>query len=65
MRDEVTGEGANGIAKAQNNLIQRRKHLIFETKFPDLIPNLLNGIHFRRIRRDKEDADVIRDNQSL
>ena len=65
MSDEVTGEGANGIAKAQNNHIQRSKHLIFEAKFPDFFPNLLNRIHFGCIRRDKEEADIIRDNQSL
>ena len=65
MSDEVTGEGANGIAETKNNLIQGSKDLIFEPPLPDLFPNLLNGIHFRRIRRDKEDADVIRNNQSL
>ena len=65
MGDKVTREGANRVTETQNNLIQRGKHLIFEAKFPDFFPNLLNGIHFRRIRRDKEDVDVIRDNQSL
>ena len=65
VRDTVTREGANGITETQNNLIQGRKGLVFEAKFPDLFPNLLNGIHFRRIRRDKEQVDVIRDRQSL
>ena len=59
------GEGTNRIAEAENNLIQGSKGLIFEAKFPDLFPNLLNRIHFRGIGRDKEEADVIRDNQSL
>ena len=65
MRDEITGEGANGVTETQNNLIQRSKHLIFEAHFPDFFPNLLNGIHFGHIRRDKEEADVIGDNKSL
>ena len=65
MRDEITGEGANRVTETQNNLIQRSKHLIFEAHFPDFFPNLLNRIHFGCIRRDKEEADVIRDNQSL
>ena len=65
MRDKVVGEGGNGIAKAQNNLIQRSKELIFEPQLPDLFPDLLNGIHFGCIRRDKEETDVIRNNKSL
>ena len=65
MGDKVTGEGANSVTETQNNLIQRSKHLIFEAHFPDFFPNLLNRIHFRRIRRDKEEADVIGDNKSL
>ena len=58
-------EGANSVAETQNNLIQRGKHLIFEAQFPDFFPNLLNRIHFGRIWRDKEEADVIRDNKGL
>ena len=65
MSDKVMREGANRVAETQNNLIQRSKHLIFEAHFPDFFPNLLNRIHFGRIWRDKEEADVIRDNQSL
>ena len=65
MGDKVTREGANSVTETQNNLIQRSKHLIFETQFPDFFPNLLNGIHFGRIRWDKEEADVIWDNKSL
>ena len=65
MSDEVTGEGANGLAEAENDLIQGSKHLIFESSLPDLLPNLLNGIHFRCVWRDEEETDVIGDNQSL
>ena len=65
MGDKVTREGANRVTETQNNLIQRGKHLIFESQFPDFFPNLLNRIHFGCIRRDKEEADIIRDNQSL
>ena len=65
MGDKVTGEGANRVAETQNNLIQRSKHLIFEAQFPNFFPNLLNWIHFGRIRRDKEEANVIWDNKGL
>ena len=65
MSDKVMREGANSVAETQNNLIQRGKHLIFEAQFPDFFPNLLNRIHFGRIWRDKEEADVIRDNKGL
>ena len=65
MGDEVFGEGGNGIAETKNNLIQGSKHFIFEPPLPDLFPNLLNGIHFRRVGRDEEETDVIRDNQTL
>ena len=63
MSDKVMREGANSVAETQNNLIQRGKHLIFKAQFPDFFPNLLNRIHFGRIWRDKEEADVIRDNK--
>ena len=65
MCDKATGEGANSITETENNLIQGSKDLIFEAQFSDFFPNLLNWIHFRRIRRDKEDADVIGDNKSF
>ena len=65
MCDKVTREGSNSVAETENNLIQGRKHLVFEAQFPDFFPNLLNRIHFRRIRRDKEEADIIWDNKSL
>ena len=65
MGDKVTREGGNSVTETQNNFIQRGKHLIFEAQFPDFFPNLLNRIHFGRIRRNKEEADVIRDNKSL
>ena len=65
MRDKGTGEEANRIAETQNNLSQRSKCLVFDFKFPDLFPQLLNRIYFRRIGRDKEEADIIRDTQSL
>ena len=65
MSNKVMREGANSVAETQNNLMQGGKHLIFESQFPDFLPNLLNRIHFGRIWRDKEEADVIRDNKGL
>ena len=65
MSDKVIGEGANSVAETQNDLIQRSKYLVFEAKFPDLFPDLFNRIHFRRIRGDEEETDVMRDNKSF
>ena len=65
MSDKVTREGTNGVTETENNLIQGREHLVFKAQFPDFFPNLFNRIHFWRIRRDKEEADVIGDNKSL
>ena len=59
--NKVTGERANCVAETEDHLIQRSKHLIFEANLPNLFPNLLNRIHFRRIRWDKEEADIIWD----
>ena len=65
MCDKATREGANSVTETENNHIQGSKDLIFEGQFSDFFPNLLNRIHFGRIRRDKEEADIIGDNKSL
>ena len=65
MGNTATGERANSVAETEDHLIQRGKDLIFEANLPELFPNLLNRIHFRRIRWDKEEADIIRDHKTF
>ena len=43
----------DGLAQTINHLFQRSKDLVTKPSCPKFFPNLFNGIHLRRIGRDK------------
>ena len=57
--DSVRGEIANRLAESIYNSIQGREYLIPKTSEPYFLPNLFYGIHFWRIWRNGEQADII------
>ncbi len=40
-------------------LVERTKHNIFEATLADFLPHLFDGVHFRRMRRNKKLADIL------
>lgn len=54
------GKTANHVAKTDHILFKRGKNLISEAAPSQLLPNLFNRIHFRRIWRNKKQAYVFR-----
>ena len=61
--DSFCGEIAYRFADPIYNLIQGRKYLIPKTSEPYFLLDLFYGVHFRRIWRNEEQADIIRDIQ--
>ena len=61
--DCISRESAYHIAKAIYHLRQCREDFISKGHFSELLPNLLNRIYLRRIRRDKKELYIIRYNE--
>ena len=61
--DYFVGQRTNRIAESIHDLCQTCKDLVSEATLADLFPNLLNGVHFRRVWRDMEQHDVLRNLQ--
>ncbi len=61
--DSYCREIAYRFAEPIYNLIQGRKYLIPKTSEPYFLPNLFYGVHFRRIWRNEEQANIIRNIQ--
>ena len=57
--DSFCGEIAYRFAEPINNSIQGRKYLISKTSEAYFLPNLFYGVHFRRIWRNEEQANII------
>lgn len=57
--DSFCGEIAYRFAEPIYHLIQGRKYLIPKTSEPYFLKNLFYGVHFRRIWRNEEQADII------
>lgn len=60
--NSLIGQRANSITQTLDNFIQSSKYFVMESTLTDFFPNLLNGIHFRRIWRDMKKNDIIRQN---
>ena len=61
----VGGEIANRVGEPVDNVLKRMKNLISESHFANLLPDLLNGIHFRCGWWNKAQVDILRDNQRI
>jgi len=48
-----------------DNFIQRREVHVVKGSGPDEFPDLLNGIHFRRVGRDEKEANIIGYNEGV
>ena len=59
MGNGIRRKGADGITEAIHHLIERIKDFVTEAAFAKFLPDLFNGIHFRRIGWNQEQADVI------
>ena len=59
------GKRTNNVAETINNLIEGSKSLVFKTALSDFFPNLFNRIHLRRIGWNKEQNNVIGNNEGL
>ena len=59
------GEVTNRVREPVDNVLKRMKNLISESHFANLLPDLLNGIHFRCSRWNKAQVDILRDNQRI
>ena len=57
--DSFCGEIAYLFAEPINNSIQGRKYLISKTSEAYFLPNLFYRVHFRRIWRNEEHANII------
>ena len=57
--DSFCGEIAYRFAEPIYNLIQGRKYLVSKTSEPYFLPNLFYRVHFRRIWRNEEHANII------
>ena len=58
--NDTGGQIFNDGAEAINNMIQGFEDLISKATLSDFLPDLLDGIHLRRIRWDKGQCDSIR-----
>lgn len=54
----MIGQCTNGITQAVNNFFQSSKHFISESTLANFFPNLLDGIHFRGVRRNVKKDDI-------
>ena len=57
--DSFCREIAYRFAEPINNFIQGRKYLVSKTSEPYFLPNLFYRVHFRRIWRNEEHANII------
>ena len=53
----------NHVTQTINHVIQSMKDFISETAFADLLPNLFDRVHFRGVRRNKDQCDAFRNLQ--
>lgn len=56
--NDIRRKIADGIAQAINNFFKSRKDLIMKTLNSQFFPYLLNGIHFRCVRRNEYDLNI-------
>ena len=63
MANGIWGQGTDSIAEAINNFFQGGKYFIAKSHIPELLPDLLNWVHLRRIGWDEEKTNVFRHNQ--
>ena len=61
----VGGEIANRVGEPVDNVLKRMKNLISESHFANLLPDLLNGIHFWCGWWNKAQVDILWDNQRI
>ena len=59
------GDRTDRITETVDHIVQGIEYLIFETASTDHMPDLFDGIHFRRIRWDMEKVDVVRNNEGV
>ena len=59
--DSISSQGADGVAKAIDNLFESDKDLISETHLAYPFPNLLDWIHLRRIWWNMKQYNVLWD----
>ena len=57
--NKIVRQAADCIAKSIDNMVESLEHLVFESHGAKLLPNLLYGIHFRRVWRYVQQSDVV------
>lgn len=63
--NEAICQFADSITKAIDNTFKSGKYFILEAHLPKLFPDLFNRIHFRRIRRNEKELNILGNLQSL
>ena len=61
--DQIVSQAADCLAKSVDDMIQGFEHFILESHSAKLLPDLLYGIHFRRVWWNVEQHDVLRNLQ--
>ena len=65
-RNATNGCRSNGLKRAAqtiNHIFQRVENLVAETSGANFTPNLLDWVHFRRVWRNVNHMNIIRNNQ--
>ena len=63
--NHIIGQEADGITQPVNDVIQRFKDFVSESHRAKLFPDLLYGVHFRRIGRNLLQGNIVRHFQPL
>ena len=58
--NHIIGQEADGITQPVNDVIQRFEDFVSESHRAKLLPDLFYGVHYRCIRRDSLQGDIIR-----
>ena len=61
--DHFIGQATDCFAQPVNDSIERIEHLISKSHRAELLPDLFDGIHFGRIRRNRKQSYICRTNQ--
>ena len=57
-------QGTDGVTQTVDYLLQGGKDFVSEAALPNFLPNLFYGIHFRCVRWDVKQNDIVRQLQT-
>ena len=63
--NRIGGQFTDGVTKAIDDFLESSEDFVSEALFSEFFPNLLDGIHLRRVRRDVEQHNILRYSECL